>query len=75
MITVYEGQTNDQGEVLLLDKWANEGNKRVRVWRLIHGDIRIEFVDTSLLGEPIYAGLSLASYRASDLRKALERTE
>lgn len=70
---IYEGQTNDQGEVLLLDKWANEGNKRVRVWRLAHGDIRIEFVDTNKPGELAYASLSLASYRADDLAKALHR--
>lgn len=73
-MTTYEGQTNEQGELLLLDKWANEGNKRVRVWRLAHGDIRIEFADMTKPGEPVYASLSLASYRADDLTKALAKT-
>jgi hypothetical protein len=62
------GQTNEH---LLFDKWANEGNRRVRVWRLPHDEIRIEFVDAGQPGEPAYAALTLASYRAGDLARAL----
>lgn len=72
---IHEGQTNEQGELLLLDKWANEGNKRVRAWRLAHGDVRIEFVDTSKPGEVAYESLTLASYRADDLAKAIIRNQ
>lgn len=71
---IHEGQTNDAGEILLLDKWANEGGKRVRVWRLVHGDVRIEFVNAEQSGEPAYASLTLAKYRAEDLMRAMLKT-
>lgn len=71
---VREGETNEQGEVLLLDKWANEGGKRVRAWRLEHGDVRIEFCEVRQGGDVVYAALTLASYRADDLMKAMQRT-
>ncbi len=68
---IYEGQTNEQGELLLLDKWAQEAGKRVRVWRIAYDQVRIEFVSAQEPGEPAYAVLTLADYRADDLTKAL----
>lgn len=68
---IYEGQTNEHGELLLLDKWANEANRRVRVWRLTNGDVRIEFVDNNII---VATFATLASYRAADLAKALAKT-
>ncbi len=67
---IYVGQANEQGEVLLFDKWAGEPNRRVRVWRLRHGDVRIEFVDNNIIVTD-YA--TLTNYRADDLAKALHR--
>lgn len=71
---IHEGQTNEQGELLLFDKWANEGNRRVRVWQLPNSDVRIEFAETAKPGEPAYESLTLARYRADDLAKALTRS-
>lgn len=64
------GQEDERGWTLLFDKWANETNCRVRVWRLVNGDVRIEFVDPELKHA---AGLTLTSYRADDLAVALTR--
>lgn len=71
---IHEWQTNEQGELLLFDKWANEGNRRVRVWYLPSGDVRIEFAETAKPGEPAYDALTLTRYRADDLAKALARS-
>jgi hypothetical protein len=68
---LHPGQANEQGEILLFDKWANEGNRRIRVWRLPHDEIRIEFVDAGQPGEPAYAMLTLADYRAGALARSL----
>ncbi len=68
---IHPGQTNEQGETLLFDKWANETSRRIRAWRLPHDEVRIEFVDTREPGEPAYAALTLTDYRAGDLMKAL----
>lgn len=70
-MTIYEGQTNDKGELLLLDKWANKPLRRVRVWRLTNGDVRIEFVDNNII---VTTYATLTSYRAADLAKALAKT-
>lgn len=68
---IHPGQTNEAGELLIFDKWANEGNRRIRVWRLPYNEVRIEFADVGQPGEPAYASLTPASYRAEDLMKAL----
>jgi hypothetical protein len=57
---------------LIFDKWANEVNQRVQVWRRPNGDIEIIFVD-STTGVST-AGLSLTAYRADDLALALTRS-
>lgn len=56
-------------DVLIFDKWANEGNVRVQAWRRWNGDVAIRFWSTQT-GTPI-AEATLASYRADDLQKAL----
>lgn len=58
--------------VLIFDKWANEVNCRVQAWRLSNGDVRIIFVHTGVGYQP---SLTLTSYRADDLCKALERPQ
>lgn len=56
-------------DVLIFDKWANEGNVRVQAWRRSNGDVKIVFVDTN--DSAPLAAATLASYRAEDLQKAL----
>ena len=69
---LYEGQKNDNGELLLLDKWANETNRRVRAWRLPNGDVRIEFVDNNII---VTTYATLTNYRADDLARALFKSK
>jgi hypothetical protein len=60
MTVLIPGQRNDQGELLLFDRWAEETDRRIRAWLCAHGRIRLD--------------LTLASYRAADLRAALDTT-
>lgn len=71
---IYEGETNEQGELLLLDKWANEAGWRIRVWRVQYGGVRIEFVNAGKPNEPADHALTLTNYRAHDLFDALRNS-
>lgn len=65
------GQMDDRGYTLLYDKWANEVNHRVQAWMLPNGDVQLVF---RVEGEPASMGaLTLTSYRAQDLGRALSR--
>lgn len=65
---------NTETEQVIFEMWANEGNRRVRAVRLPNGDVRLDTVDMSA-GWPGVVGhsVTLASYRADDLAKALTR--
>jgi hypothetical protein len=67
---IQRGERNDQGELLLIDKWAEEANRRVRAWLCAYGQVRLEFTDD---GNPpnVLMALTLTDYRAADLRDAL----
>lgn len=67
-MTLYVGQANEHGHVLIFDMWANEENCRIEAWRLLNGDVRLVFVHAGVGYQP---SLTLASYRADDLRDAL----
>lgn len=66
------GDVDPGGAVLIFNKWAEQPNRRVWVWRLTNGDIRIEFVN---IDGDLIAAANLTSYRADDLAQALTRTK
>jgi hypothetical protein len=59
-------------KTLIFDKWLNEGNRRLRAYRLNNQDIQFEVVDAG--AGLVLLTFTLASYRAEDLRVALGRT-
>lgn len=65
---------NTETETVIFEMWANEGNKRVRAVRLPNGDVQLITLDLSAgwPGTPVHT-VTLASYRADDLAKALTR--
>jgi len=64
------GDTNEAGDTLIFDKWAEQPGKRLMAWRTIHRDVRFEIWDIKT--NTAVTTVSLAAYRADDLAKALQ---